>query len=67
MLPEVLGYSNLKDMIEPIRSGKYDASKMYKVPPLVFQLAAEGDMVCQDIFINIGRTMGQMAAAVIKK
>lgn len=67
MLPEVLGYSCLYDMVEPIRSGKYDPEKIYAVPPLVFGLASEGDAVCQDILVNMGHTIGEMASGVIKR
>lgn len=66
-LPQVLGYKNLSDMVEPVRKGNADPEKIYAVPPLVFSLASEGDRVCQDILINMGHTIGEMASGVIKK
>ncbi len=40
---------------------------MKKIPPLVFTLANQGDAVCQEILINMGRELGTMASGPIHK
>jgi N-acetylglucosamine kinase-like BadF-type ATPase len=67
VLPEILGFKSLADMVEPVRMGQADCARMYKIPPAVFELASEGDRVCQDILVSMGRTIGELATGVIKK
>lgn len=66
-IPESIGYKDLHDMIDPLRKDLIEVDKVQVITQLVFKLATEGDRVCQNILINMGHTLGEMASGVIKK
>lgn len=66
-IPSMFNLSSMEQMANLIRTGKHDEEKMYEIPIKVFELAAKGDEVCQDMLIKMGREMGTFAAGVIKR
>jgi N-acetylglucosamine kinase-like BadF-type ATPase len=67
-LPNILDAKDMNDLVGkfyPDTDPEMD-SKMKKVPPLIFELAAMGDTVCQDILIKMGTILGRMTSRVIK-
>lgn len=68
-LPELLGAKDMDDLVSHFYPDSSPATqkKLKQVPPLVFELATQGDSVCQDILIRMGDILGQMTAGVIRR
>ncbi len=66
-LPKLLGLSRMQDLVETVLSQQVAPEIIYAIPILVFNLATQGDRVCQDLLVNMGRTLGEMAGGVIKR
>ncbi len=66
-LPKLLGLNQMKDLVEIVLSQQVAPEILYAIPILVFNLATQGDRVCQDLLLNMGRTLGGMAGGVIKR
>lgn len=67
-LPAVLGLSGMKDLLGklyPINA--LEPSELTLITPLVFQLANEGDSLCQKILIEAGTELGEMLGGVLKQ
>ncbi len=60
-----VGATNLEDLIEGYTKGLYNIAA--DLAPLVFQTAAQGDDVAQNIVKWAGRELGEMANAVIRQ
>lgn len=66
-IPEFFGYESLDAMVTPMITGQVEQGSLLSIPHIVFRLANEGDGVCQDLLIRMGRTMGEMAAGIIRR
>lgn len=66
-LPRLLGLNSMPDLLEAAVSMRIDPEKAYAVPVLVCELASDGDLVCQNILLEMGRTLGEIASGVIRK
>lgn len=68
-LPDLLGAKDMDDLVSQFYPDSNPATqkKLKQVPPLVFELASQGDSICQDILIRMGDILGQMTAGVIKR
>jgi N-acetylglucosamine kinase-like BadF-type ATPase len=62
---EHVGAKNLEDLIEGYTKGHYEIGA--EIAPLVFQTAAQGDAIAQDIVKWAGVELGEMAKAVIRQ
>lgn len=60
-----VGAKNLEDLIEGYTKGHYEIGA--DTAPLVFQTAANGDAVAQDLVRWAGAELGEMAKAVIRQ
>ncbi|MBC7879086.1 MAG: hypothetical protein H7Y59_18095 [Anaerolineales bacterium] len=60
-----VGAKNLEDLIEGYTKGHYEIGA--DTAPLVFQTAANGDAVAQDLVKWAGAELGEMAKAVIRQ
>lgn len=58
---------SMEELVIMQRSMQVDPSKIYYIPILVSELANEGDAVCQDILINVGHEMAEIADGVIRR
>jgi len=54
-------------LAEILRNRTFDMTKLHAIPVLVFKLAADGDSICQDILVNMGHVLGEIAGGVIKR
>ena len=67
-LPERLGFESLEHMIPSLfPSENLTRNQLNLIPPLVFELADEGDSVCLEILERHGRNHGQMICGVIRQ
>lgn len=66
-LPESLGSPDMNTLRERAYSEGPDSfGFMLHMAPMVFELARQGDAVCQDVLITIGSAQGEEAAGVIE-
>lgn len=65
-LPALLGTRTMEDLFIRLFGHPEEPSRqeMDRIPPLVFSLAAQGDLVCQRLLTTMGTEIGSMAAAV---
>lgn len=66
-LSKVFGMECIDDIILNAIMIESDTEAIQKIPVLVGELAARGDAVCQDIFITLGRELGEIAGGVVKR
>jgi N-acetylglucosamine kinase-like BadF-type ATPase len=67
-LPKLLGFNSPAHMIPSIfPHEKLTRNQLNQIPPLVFELANEGDIVCREILSRHGETHGQMLSGVIRQ
>jgi N-acetylglucosamine kinase-like BadF-type ATPase len=66
-LPKVVGLNGMEDIIETATSMKVGPEDIYAIPVLVGRLALQGDAVCQDILLEIGHELGEIAGGVVKR
>lgn len=68
-LPSLFGVDSLAEIIPYIypRLTEEAIDKMNKISQVVFRLANEGDRVCQDILIDMGKVLGKMVSGVIER
>lgn len=68
-LPLLFGVNSLNEIIPWIypKLSEQAINKMRNISEIVFRLANEGDQVCQDILIDMGRVLGRMTAGVIER
>ncbi len=62
---EIVGARDLFDFIEGISLGRYRIDA--EAAPTVFQVAAEGDVVAQELIAWAGRELGNLALGVIRQ
>lgn len=64
----LLGMQNYSQLAQEMRDDlglQYRA--LWSVPQLVFRLAFEGDRVCQDILVRLGKAQGESCGGVIRR
>ncbi len=67
-LPMLFGYDNPLDLLGRLFPVDQLSLEEYnRIPPLVFELANEGDEVCLEILKQMGRTQGQLFNGVIRQ
>lgn len=68
-LPRLFGVSRLDELIPMVypQIDEQTITMMTGISELVFKLANEGDSVCQEILIDMGRVLGRMTAGVIER
>lgn len=66
-IPSLLGYKTLAEMVEPFIEKAIDRRTLLGIPSLVMKLSNEGDGVCQELLIKMGRTVGEMTCGIIKR
>ncbi len=67
-VPKVLGYESINSLLDNLYPvDKISGTNIRKLPPLVFKLAGQGDIVSQEILIDKGRTQGQMLNGVLEQ
>jgi len=67
-LPKHLNMDSIETLLDKIYPQyNLEHSDYTKIPPLVFKLAKEGDLVCQEILTQKGKVQGQMVNGVIKQ
>ena len=67
-LPMLFGYENpsaLLGRLFPV--DQLSLEEYNRIPPLVFELANEGDEVCLEILKRMGRTQGQLLNGVVRQ
>jgi len=67
-LPAIFEVETMEEILDLFYPQKKDVDKyMNKIPPLVFNLARQGDAVCQMILMQMGRTLGEMLGGLIRR
>ncbi|MBI9014026.1 MAG: hypothetical protein JEZ08_17455 [Clostridiales bacterium] len=67
-LPRHLNMDSIETLLNKIYPEYIlDYADYTKIPPLVFKLAKDGDLVCQEILIRKGKVQGQMVNGVLKQ
>ncbi|KLU63211.1 glucosamine kinase GspK [Peptococcaceae bacterium CEB3] len=66
-IPKLLGKKTMAEIVDTVRSQQVDQEIIFAIPIIVFKLASEGDVVCQEILISMGRTLGEMAGGIIHR
>lgn len=67
-IPECFGLETMEQVSEALRDEEWPGDDVaYKIPPAVFRLALEGDEVSTELIEEMGTTLGQYAAGVIKR
>lgn len=66
-IPQLLKRSSMEDLVEMIYNPEPNPQIIAQLPALVCKLANEGDIVCQDILVEIGHALGEIAGGVIKR
>lgn len=66
-LPKVFGLESMEDIVLNAIMIESDTDAIRKIPVLVSKLACTGDKVCQDILIELGHELGEIAGGVIKR
>lgn len=67
-LPPLLGCDSPLTLLNRLFPVDQLSNEEYnRIPPLVFELANEGDAVCLEILIEMGRTQGQLVNGVIRQ
>ncbi|KUO77376.1 MAG: hypothetical protein APF77_12085 [Clostridia bacterium BRH_c25] len=66
-IPKLLEADGMSRLAEILRNRTFDMTKLHAIPVLVFKLAADGDSICQDILVNMGHVLGEIAGGVIKR
>lgn len=66
-IPRLMGYDTLEDMVAPLMKGEIGHYSLLGISGLVFRLANDGDTVCRDLLIKVGRALGDMTAGIIRR
>ncbi len=67
-IPEILGVGSMSEVVDLVYPEFTISNTIYKqLPPLIFQVASEGDPVAIEILENFGRIQGEMVAGMIVK
>lgn len=67
-VPKALGKRNIEELLEVMYPNfTLDQKDLNKLPPLVFDLADQGDLVCQEILSHYGQVQAKMLSGVLKK
>lgn len=67
-LPEILGLSSMEKLMERMYPEFLLQDKdLAMITPLIFELANEGDRICQDILLKSGTELGEMLGSLLRK
>jgi len=67
-LPNVLGLSNMNEVLKKIYPEfLLESTELALVASLVFELANQGDSICQKILIEAGTELGEMLGGLLRK
>ncbi|HEY9595580.1 MAG TPA: BadF/BadG/BcrA/BcrD ATPase family protein [Spirochaetia bacterium] len=66
-VPRALGVDSVAALVGPVTAGSFDPQSVAAAASLVFRLANEGDAVCQEILLRMGRVLGEMAGGVARR
>lgn len=66
-LPKLFDLSCMDDMVGMVRAMQIETAKLYEIPILVCSLANKGDMVCQNLLVQMGHDLGEIAGGVIRR
>ena len=66
-IPKLMGYDTLERMVTPLMKKEIGHYSLLSISDLVFQLANEGDGVCRDLLVKVGRTLGEMTVGIIRR
>ncbi len=66
-IPGLFGLPDMNGLLDILYTGSLTSNIVTQLPVLVCRLACEGDEICQDILIDIGRAQGQIACGVVRR
>lgn len=67
-LPEILGLSSMEKLTEQMYPEfMLQDKEMAMITPLIFELANEGDRICQNILLQSGTELGEMLGGLLRK
>lgn len=68
-LPKLFRLETMSELYDLLRVREFsiDTSISKEIPKLVFRLSSEGDEVCKELLINMGKTVGLYIISVAKK
>ncbi|MCX7820415.1 MAG: hypothetical protein N2258_01915 [Brevinematales bacterium] len=66
-IPEIFGVKNMALVLEKIWMKEINKEILDKIPPLVFSLSNENDIVCLEIIEELGKTIADYLNGLIKK
>lgn len=61
------GYSQYEPFLNALYTGEIGSERMYELAPLIFDAAAEGDVVAQDLVIRTGTEAGHAAGSLLRR
>jgi N-acetylglucosamine kinase-like BadF-type ATPase len=61
------GHSSYEALLDAIHAEVLPSDQIYKVAPLVFEAALEGDEVAQDLVIRTGNEIGHVAGSLLRR
>lgn len=67
VIPEIFEKNSLDEVCVILKHEEMTEMQQHKIPICVFQLAREGDKVCQKILSDMGYEEGRYAAAIIRR
>lgn len=67
-LPEILGLSSMEKLMELMYPEfTLQDKEMALITPLIFELANEGDRICQNILLQSGTQLGEMLCGLLRR
>jgi Predicted N-acetylglucosamine kinase len=66
-IPRLMDRNSMDDLLDMVIERIPDTRIIAELPVLVCRLANEGDIVCQDILIDTGHALGEIAGGVTKR
>jgi len=67
-LPVLLGQRDMAELMERMYPDfTLQDHELSKITPLIFELASEGDRICQNILLEAGTELGEMLGGLLKK
>jgi N-acetylglucosamine kinase-like BadF-type ATPase len=66
-IPALFGCRAMAELVGPVLEMKLEPARALEVPVIVGRLASGGDRPCQDLLVDMGRSLGEIAGGVIRK
>lgn len=66
-IPKLVGCTDMSAVLERLDQPQTQHQLLQAVPPLVKQLANQGDAICQRLLVDTGTALGEIAGSVIRK